>query len=197
MLGRESSSRINRIYLRPRQVRDSRSEAHCTSEYAEHTHIGIMRDKRGKLHAGRRHQLARELRTLAALHDRRAARPANLSGHALVAYVSGALAITFTFVQKYDLRNQYSMKSFRTVPVVPSAMISKKDAHSPQLKPSASCDFSCFGLVFFDVASLPIRASANCCTVISGVLKYDAVSAQTVSLKGRGLAKKRSERLRC
>jgi hypothetical protein len=32
------------------------------------------------------------------------------------------------------------MKSFLTVLVVPSAMISKKDAHSPQLKPSANND---------------------------------------------------------
>jgi hypothetical protein len=32
--------------------------------------------------------------------------------------------------------------------------------------------------------------------VISGVVKKDAVSFQTVSLNGRGLAKKRSDRLR-
>jgi hypothetical protein len=94
-----------------------------------------------------------------------------------------------------DLRNQYSMNSFFTVPVVPSAIISKNEAHSPQLKPSASSDVLCCGLVRSEVASRAIRASASCWTVISGVLKKDAVSFQTVSLNGRGLAKKRSERL--
>jgi hypothetical protein len=87
------------------------------------------------------------------------------------------------------------MNSFFTVPVVPSAMISKKEAHSPQLKPSASSDVLCCGLVRSEVARRAIRASASCWTVISGVLKKDAVSFQTVSLNGRGLAKKRSERL--
>ena len=87
------------------------------------------------------------------------------------------------------------MKSFLTVLVVPSAMISKKEAHSPQLKPSANNDVLCSGLVRFDVSSRAMRASASCCIVISGVLKKDAVSAQTVSLNGRGSAKKRSERL--
>jgi hypothetical protein len=88
------------------------------------------------------------------------------------------------------------MKSFRTVPVVPSAMISKKDAHSPQLKPSDSNEFLCCGLVRLDVASRAMRASASCCIVISSVLKKEAVSFQTVSLKGRGSAKNRSDRLR-
>jgi hypothetical protein len=87
------------------------------------------------------------------------------------------------------------MKSFRTVPAVPSDMISKKDAHSPQLKPSESNVFWCFGLVRFEVESRAMRASATCCTVISGVVKWEAVSFQTVSLNGRGSAKKRSERL--
>jgi hypothetical protein len=87
------------------------------------------------------------------------------------------------------------MKSFLTVLVVPSAMISKKEAHSPQLKPSANNDVLCCGLVRFDVSSRAMRASASCCIVISGVLKKEAVSAQTVSLNGRGSAKKRSERL--
>lgn len=94
-----------------------------------------------------------------------------------------------------NVRNQYSMKSFRTVLVVPSAMISKKDAHSPQLKPSANNDFWCSGLVRFEVASRAMRASATCWIVISGVVKKDAVSFHTVSLNGRGSAKKRSERL--
>lgn len=89
-----------------------------------------------------------------------------------------------------NVRNQYSMKSFRTVLVVPSAMISKKDAHSPQLKPSANNDFWCSGLVRFEVASRAMRASATCWIVISGVVKKDAVSFHTVSLNGRGSAKK-------
>jgi hypothetical protein len=96
---------------------------------------------------------------------------------------------------KNNLRSQYSIKSFLTVLVVPSAMISKKDAHSPQLKPSASNDVLCCGFVRLDVARRAMRASASCWTVISGVVKKEAVSFQTVSLKGRGLAKKRSERL--
>jgi hypothetical protein len=91
--------------------------------------------------------------------------------------------------KRVNLRNQYSMKSFRTVPVVPSAMISKKDAHSPQLKPSDSSEFLCCGLVRLEVARRAMRASATCCTVISSVVKNEAVSVQTVSLKGRGLAK--------
>jgi hypothetical protein len=40
-----------------------------------------------------------------------------------------------------------------------------------------------------------MRASATCCTVIMGVVKYEAVSAQTVSLNGFGSAKYASERL--
>lgn len=88
------------------------------------------------------------------------------------------------------------MKSLRTVPVVPSAMISKKDAHSPQLKPSASVEVLCCGLVRFEVARRAMRASATCWMVISSVVKYERVSFQTVALKGSGLAKKRSERLR-
>lgn len=82
-----------------------------------------------------------------------------------------------------------------TVPEVPSAIISKKEAHSPQLKPSASHDKSNSGLVFLDVSRRPILAFASCSTVIIGVVKYDSVSAQTVSLKGFGSAKYASERL--
>lgn len=87
------------------------------------------------------------------------------------------------------------MNSFFTVPVVPSAMISKNDAHSPQLNPSASREVLCCGFVRLLVARRAIRASATCWMVISGVVKKDAVSFQTVSLKWRGLAKKRSDRL--
>lgn len=87
------------------------------------------------------------------------------------------------------------MKSFRTVPVVPSAIISKKDAHSPQLKPFDSSVFLCCGLVRLEVARRAMRASASCFTVMSSVVKKEAVSFQTVSLKGRGLAKYRSDRL--
>lgn len=87
------------------------------------------------------------------------------------------------------------MKSFRTVPVVPSAIISKKDAHSPQLKPSDSSEFWCCGLVRLEVARRAMRASASCVTVMLSVVKKEAVSFQTVSLKGRGLAKNRSDRL--
>jgi hypothetical protein len=61
-----------------------------------------------------------------------------------------------------DLRNQYSINSLFTVPVVPSAMISKKLAHSPQLKPSASNEVLCCGLVRLDVARRAMRASATC-----------------------------------
>jgi hypothetical protein len=94
-----------------------------------------------------------------------------------------------------NLRNQYSMKSLRTVPVVPSAMISKKLAHSPQLNPSDRADFLCSGFVRLLFARRAIRASATCWMVISSVLKKEAVSFHTVSLNGSGSAKKRSERL--
>lgn len=81
------------------------------------------------------------------------------------------------------------------MPVVPSARISKKVAHSPQLKPSARLERVKLGLVACDVARRPMRASASCCTVMKSVVKYDAVSAQTVSLNGSWLAKNASERL--
>ena len=87
------------------------------------------------------------------------------------------------------------MNLLSTVSVVPSAIISKNEAHSPQLKPSASRDNSYSGFVFFDVASRAMRALASWSTVIIGVVKYEAVSAQTVSLKGFGSAKYSSERL--
>ncbi|KAI6756758.1 hypothetical protein HG530_011356 [Fusarium avenaceum] len=52
-----------------------------------------------------------------------------------------------------NLLNQYSMNFFSTVPVVPSAMISKKEAISPQLKPSASLDSECSGIHVFNVVT--------------------------------------------
>lgn len=70
-----------------------------------------------------------------------------------------------------DLRNQYSINDFLTVPVVPSAMISKKDAHSPQLNASESADKVCSGLVRWEVARRPMRASASCWTVMYSVVK--------------------------
>jgi hypothetical protein len=147
------------------------------------------------------HQVTCKLRALASLHHGRATRPANLNRHALVSCTFMGSVLFLLFSNRCarkgfrDSRNQYSMKSFLTVPVVPSAMISKNEAHSPQLNPSASSEVLCCGLVRFEVASRAIRASASCCTVISGVLKKEAVSFQTVSLNGRGFAKKRSERL--
>lgn len=81
------------------------------------------------------------------------------------------------------------MNFLSTLAVVPSAKISKNEAHSPQLKPSAREESECCGWVASDVARRPIRASATFCTVMKGVVNQDSVSAQTVALNGLGSAK--------
>jgi hypothetical protein len=121
------------------------------------------------------HQPLGEFHTLAALHRLGTSLPPDFRRQALVFYsrsvISQELLIDSVVKIRGGILSQYSMNFFSTVPVVPSAMISKKEAISPQLKPSANLDSSCSGLVFLEVARRPMRAFATCSTVIMSVGK--------------------------